>query len=352
MGTASKGDADPLIGTLLGSCGIERRLGGGGMGNVYEATDRYLRRKVAVKVLRPDLYAEKEARARFEREAASAAAIEHENVVRVYSIDIDHEGKPYIVMEYVEGSDLSQIVHEGPVAHDRALRIFAEVAAALQTVHEHGVIHRDVKPANILLRDDGTPQEQAVLTDFGIAKILDSNTVLTFGPIGTYEYMAPEVADLKPATERSDQYSLAAVLYRMLTGELLYAGLEMPRAHRDEPLPDLSRVLPSANRALRAALKRALAKDPNERFPSVAAFAEGVRESQQAQTSARQPLQQAMEDVLLANGALAPRELANEINNRLDAEDVGVTELQVEGRARLFSQLFHRRPDGKIELRD
>jgi eukaryotic-like serine/threonine-protein kinase len=344
--------ADPLVGTLLGSCVIERQLGSGAMGHVYEATDRHLRRRVAVKMLRPDLYAEKEARMRFEREAASAAAIEHENVVRVYSIDVDPEGRPYIVMEFVEGSNLSELVHEGALPHDRALRIFAEVAAALQAVHEHGVVHRDVKPANIMLRDVGSPQEQALLTDFGIAKVLDSNTVMTAGPIGTYEYMSPEVVDYGEATARSDQYALAAVLYRMLSGELLYEGMEMPRAHRDEPLPDLSQLLPSANRALRAALARALEKDPGERFPSVAAFAEAVRESQESQPSARLPLQQSMEEVLAESGPLSPHDLAERINDGLDMDDVGVTELQVDGRARLFSQLFHRRPDGKIELRD
>lgn len=339
------------MGTLLGGCIIEGQLGSGGMGVVYKATDRFLRRTVAVKVLKPELYSEPEMRQRFEREAASAAGIEHKHVVRVYSIDVDPDGRPYIVMEYVDGSDLGTIVHRGQVANARALRIFGQVAEALQAVHDQGLVHRDVKPANVLLRNVDTEEEQAMLTDFGIAKAMDSQTAHTVGLIGTFDYMAPEVADLKRATDRSDQYALGAVLYRMLSGELLFEGLEMPRAHRDEPLPDLSRALPNSNRALRAALARALEKDPDARFPSVAALAEAVRESQEREPTERPPLQKLMENVLSENAALSALDLAATICERLPNDDVGVTELQVEGRARLYSQLFHRRPDGQIELR-
>jgi serine/threonine-protein kinase len=342
---------DTLAGTLLGSCAIERRLGSGGMGMVYEAYDRHLKRKVAVKMLKPELYANPDMRKRFEKEAASAAGIEHENVVRVYSIDADSEGRPYIVMEYIEGPDLSRVAQREEIAHDRALRIFDQIASALQAVHDQGLVHRDVKPANVLLRNAGTADEQAMLTDFGIAKAVDSQTAMTIGPIGTADYMSPEVADLQAATDRSDQYALAAVLYRSLCGERLFEGMEMPRAHRDEPLPDLTPALPTANRSLRAAVARALDKDPGARFPSIAAFAEAVRESQDREPAARPPLQKTMEEVLQERGPLPPHELADAVNERLGSDDVGVTALQVEGRARLYSQLFHRRPDESIELR-
>ena len=348
---AEEDQTDPLVGTLLGGYLIEERLGSGGMGVVYKANDRHLRRAVAVKVLKPEMYSDAEARQRFEKEAASAAGIEHENVVRVYSIDVDPDGRPYIVMEYIEGSDLATVVRDGPLAHDRALRIFDQVADALQAVHDHGHVHRDVKPANVLLRSLGNADEQALLTDFGIAKAVNSQTMMTVGMIGTANYMSPEVANLESATDRADQYALAAVLYRMLSGELLFDGMEMPKAHRDEPLPDLACALPTSNRALRAALARALEKEPALRFPSVAAFAEAVRESQDTEPASRPPLQKMMEEVLSEGPSLSARDLSKAICQRLPSDDVGVTELQVEGRARLYSQLFHRRPDGRIDLR-
>lgn len=340
-----------MVGTLLGGYLIEERLGSGGMGVVYKAFDRFLRRTVAVKVLKPEMYSNAEARQRFEKEAASAAGIEHEHVVLVYSIDVDPDGRPYIVMEFIEGSDLATVVRQGPLVHDRALRIFDQVADALQAVHDHGHVHRDIKPANILLRNVDSEEEQALLTDFGIAKAVDSQTMITIGMIGTADYMSPEVANLEQATDRSDQYALGVVLYRMLSGELLFDGMEMPKAHRDEPLPDLSGALPTSNRALRAALARSLEKDPALRFPSVAAFAEAVRESQDVGPATRPPLQQLMEEVLNEGPSLSARDLAKAICERLPSNDVGVTELQVEGRARLYSQLFHRRPDGHIDLR-
>jgi serine/threonine-protein kinase len=321
------------------------------MGSVFKAEDRYLKRTVAVKILKPELYSNPDLRKRFEKEAVSAAGIEHENVVQIYSIDADDEGRPYLVMEYVEGPDLSKLAG-APLDHERALRIFGEVAAALQAVHAQGLVHRDVKPANILIRNVGEGHEQAVLTDFGIVKVVDSQTALTFGPIGTPDYMSPEVADLKPATDRSDQYALALVLYRMLSGSRLFEGLEMPRAHRDEPLPDLAAALPTANRALRAALTRALAKEPEDRFPSVAAFADAVRESEVVLSSERRPLQEIMEEALNERGPMTAVELAAAVGDRLPAGDVGVTPLQIEGRAKLYSQLFHRLPDGRIDLRD
>jgi serine/threonine protein kinase len=351
-GSQGDGLSDPAAGTLLGSCVLEKRLGDGGMGAVFRAHDRYLKRPVAVKVLKPELSSDPDFRKRFEKEGASAAGIEHQNVVRIYSIDADADGQLYLVMEYVDGPDLSKLTKDGPLEHERALRIFDEVAAALQEVHEQGLIHRDVKPANILIRNPGRQDEQAVLTDFGIVKVVDSQTALTLGRIGTPEYMSPEVADMQVATDRSDQYALALILYRMLSGSSLYEGLEMPKAHRDEPLPDLSDLLATANRALRAALQRALSKDPAARFPSVAAFAGAVRESQAGAPADRNPLQELMEEALSESGPLTAVDLATAVGDRLAAGDAGVTPLQIEGRARLYSHLFHRLPDGRIGLRD
>jgi serine/threonine protein kinase len=345
-------EPDPLLGALLGSWSIEQRLGSGGMGVVYRATDRHLRRTVAIKTLKPEFNTNREMRQRFEKEASSAAGIEHPNVVRIYAVDFDvYLKQQYIVMQYIDGPDLASVLQDGAMEHARAMLVFGQVASALQAVHEQGLVHRDVKPENVLLRNAGTDEEQAMLTDFGIAKAVDSQTALTVGAIGTPDYMSPEVANLEPATDRSDQYALAVVLYRMLSGERLFEGLEVPRAHRDESVPDLSARLPSANRAMRAAIARALEKDPAQRFASVAAFAEAVRESQEAEPNARPPLQQLMEQVLSDAGPLSAAEIADAVCRRLPADDVGVTQLQVEGRARLFAQLFHCRPDGRIALR-
>lgn len=349
-GVTGEKPADPLIGSLLGGCLIEECIGGGGMGVVYRATDRHLKRRVAIKLLRDGSYRDTEARKRFEREASSAAGIEHDNVVRIYAIDADDQARPFIVMEYVDGPDLHSQLQEGPLALDRALRIFSEIASALEATHQFGLVHRDVKPANIVLRSVQSRDERAMLTDFGIAKALDSQTNLTFGVIGTPEYMAPEVADYQTATDRSDQYSLALVLYRMLSGEHLFEGLELPKAHRDEPIPDLRRALPGAGLAITSALERALAKDPADRFPSVAAFANAVEQPAESATGAA-PLQQLMQEALTNRPALSPAELAEAVSNRAGSS-LEYTALQVEGRARLYSQLFRRTPDGRIELRE
>lgn len=344
--------SDDLIGSLVGSWVIEARLGSGGMGVVYRARNRHLGRIEALKMLKPDVPANLELRKRFEKEARSAAGIQHPNVVRIHAIGFDPDlQQQYMVMEYIDGPDLGAVSDEGPMDHERAMRIFAETAAALSAVHENGLVHRDVKPENVLLRNAGTKTEQALLTDFGIAKAVDSQTALTLGAIGTPDYMSPEVANLEDATARSDQYALGAILYRMLSGERLFEGHEVPKAHRDEPLPDLLDKLPSANRALRAAITRSLEKDPADRFPTVAALAAAVRESQEAPSDSRPRLQTLMEEILSESGSLAAPDLADRINARLPDDDVGVTALQVEGRARLFAQLFHRRTDGRIALR-
>lgn len=323
------------------------------MGVVYKATDRHLRRTVAVKILSPDLYADKLVRTRFEREASSAAALEHPHIVRVYAIDLDPESRqPYIVMEYVPGANLATMLREGELGHERSLSIFDQIASALEAVHQVGLVHRDVKPENVLIRKPGAGALHAMLSDFGIAKAIDSQTSLTLGAIGTPGYMSPDVAGLERATARSDQYALAAVLFEMLGGVRLFAGMEVPKAHREEPLPDLTVALPTANRALRAAVSRALAKEPKDRFPSVAAFAEAVCESQQGPTVARPPLQLLMEEVIAKSCPCLPAEIAGAVNAMLPPDDVGVTPLQVEGRARLYSQLFERRPDGRIGLRN
>lgn len=326
------------------------------MGVVYRAFDRGLRRPVALKLLAPHLTQNAEARRRFQKEITAAAAVDHPNIVAVFDAGVDGD-QFFIAMRLVEGSDLDALLGDKPMAVDRALRLFAQVADALQKVHNSGLVHRDVKPHNVLIWQPGAPNEQALLTDFGIAKAVDSGTLLTLGVAGTPDYVAPEVAQWQPATERSDQYSLACVLFKMLSGECPYEGMEVPRAHIDQDIPDMQRRLPGVPRPVQAALTRALSKVPDERFPSIAAFAEALTVDPSriggAPTEARS-LHAEISDVLtLRSGEwLLPAELAREINATRSAEGRGpITPLQVEARVRAFPQLFRRRGD-QVQLRD
>jgi serine/threonine protein kinase len=267
--------ADPLIGTELGDYAIRDRLGAGGMGIVYRAENLALRRPVALKVLPTNLLDDATARHRFQREIQTAVALEHPNIVPVY--DAGYEGGSfYIAMRLIDGPDLATVIAGEPLELQRALRLYQGVASGLAHVHRQGHVHRDIKPHNILVADAGTRDEYALLTDFGITRALDSSTVLTKGIIGTAAYMAPEILQWRPATPGSDQYSLACVLYEMLTGRTPYHDKELPAAHLHEPVPSARSLAPAIPPLLASAVERALAKDPDERHPSVREFAEAV----------------------------------------------------------------------------
>lgn len=346
---------DPLIGTEVGGYLLEERLGAGGMGVVYRAFDRGLHRPVALKLLAPHLTQNADARRRFQKEITSAAAVDHPNIVPVYDAGVD-AGNFYIVMRLVDGPDLDSVLSQGPLPLERALRLFNQAADALQKVHNSGLVHRDVKPHNLLIWNAGAANEQALLTDFGIAKAVDSGTLMTLGVPGTPDYVAPEVAQWQPATDRSDQYSLACVLFRMLSGECPYEGMEVPRAHIHEQVPDMQERLPSVPRPVQAALARALAKKPGNRFPSVQAFADALmldsRETPDVGTPGRSLHAELAELLAAAPGQwFLPADLAAQINegHRTSGRDP-ITALQVEARVRAFPQLFRRRGD-QIKLR-
>jgi len=271
-----------LLGQLVGErYQIERRLGEGGMGEVYLARHVLMDRACALKVMSPALSRDPDAVTRFNREATSASRISHPNVCAVYDFGLTSEGLVYLAMEYVEGRTLTTVLEEsGPMPLPRAAALLAQCAAGLQAAHDLGIVHRDLKPDNIMVvaRRGG---ETAKLVDFGIAKAMENapgERVTKSGfVIGTPEYMSPEQLAGDPVDGRSDQYALALVFYRLLTGQLPFEGssLQETLAKRltDPPRP-LAESRPGDYPAgLQNIFDRALARQAEARYGSVAEFA-------------------------------------------------------------------------------
>ena len=210
--------------TILGNrYKIEKKIGEGGMAYVYEAKDKLLNRVVAVKVLRPEFVDDQEFLKKFKREAEAVASLSHPNIVNVY--DVGEDGKVhYIVMEYVNGKNLKEIIQEeGTLDEYTALDITKQIAMALGCAHKRGIIHRDIKPHNILISNEG--RSIAKVADFGIAKAVSNSTMTNIGGvIGSVHYFSPEQAKGKFVTNNADLYSLGIVLYEMLTGKLPFRG--------------------------------------------------------------------------------------------------------------------------------
>jgi serine/threonine-protein kinase len=250
-------------------------LGFGGMSEVHLARDQRLHRDVAVKVLRADLARDPSFYLRFRREAQNAAALNHPAIVAVYDTgeaETPNGPLPYIVMEYVDGVTLRDIVHtDGPIPRQRAIEIIADACQALNFSHQHGIIHRDVKPANIMISKNNAVK----VMDFGIARALaDVNSVTqTAAVIGTAQYLSPEQARGEPVDARSDVYSLGCVLYEILTGEPPFIGdspVAVAYQHvREDPVPPSKRH-PGIQPELDAVVLKALAKNPDNRYQSAA----------------------------------------------------------------------------------
>jgi predicted Ser/Thr protein kinase len=255
----------------FGAYDVQREVGRGGMGVVYLAIDRRLGRRVALKVIVPELAADPQFRQRFEREARVAATLEHPHVVPVYEAG-EHDGSLFIAMRFIDGRDLATEVRDhGRLAPDRLGRIVLQVAGALDAAHRSGVVHRDVKPANVLLTGSGD-DEQAYLTDFGLTReaAAESGLTLTGQWVGTVDYAAPEQILGEPTDARSDVYALGCLAFQGLTGTPPFQGAPAARlfAHMHEPPPSASAARPELDPEVDATLARALAKKPADRFPS------------------------------------------------------------------------------------
>ena len=269
---------------------IERRIGEGGMAEVDLGFDIVLNRRVAIKWLRPQFAADRAFRLRFEREAQSAARFSHPNIIAIYDVG-EEDGAPYIVMEYVDGQTLREIIdEEGPFHPDDVAILIEQVAAALDYAHARGVVHRDVKPQNILIDRHGL----AKVVDFGIAKGLSDSTLTEAGSgLGTVHYASPEQASGLLATPESDIYSLGVVAYEMLTDRLPFesdTAVGVAMRHVNDPVPDPAELNPAIPAAVADVVLRALAKNPTRRFGQAGAFAaalSGWRDHQASETNGR-----------------------------------------------------------------
>jgi beta-lactam-binding protein with PASTA domain/tRNA A-37 threonylcarbamoyl transferase component Bud32 len=266
--------SDTLINTLFdGRYRIVRKLGSGGMANVYLAEDEDLGRRVAIKILNEryandDLFIE-----RFRREAKSAAALSHPNIVSVYDRG-EAEGTYYIAMEVIEGRSLKELIMtRGPLPIAQALAYTHEMLEALRFAHRHGIIHRDIKPHNILIG------ERLKVTDFGIARAGASQMTEAGSIMGTAQYLSPEQARGAPVTASSDLYSAAIVLYEMLTGKVPFTGdsaIEIAMKHLNDPPKPPSKIRPEIPEELDAVVLRALAKNPEDRYQTAEEFSEDL----------------------------------------------------------------------------
>jgi len=289
--TSSDAELNALVErALTANYELDRELGRGGMGIVYRAKDRRLKRMVAIKVLPPELGFRGEIKSRFLREAETAAQLSHPDIVPIYSVD-EREGLVFFVMACVDGDTLAKrLAERGPLPVDDARRILREVADALAYAHARGVIHRDIKPDNILLGEDG----RAMVTDFGIARAIqegaDSRLTATGVAIGTPAYMSPEqAAGDREIDGRSDLYSLGIVGYQMLAGQLPFQASStaaMLMKHISERPAPLNQVRPDVPPDLSDAIMALLEKEPANRFPSAAAF-EAVMAGDASQMPAR-----------------------------------------------------------------
>jgi hypothetical protein len=271
---------DTRIGTELAGYRIESRLGRGGMGVVYLAEHLRLGRKVALKILAPELAENERFRERFIRESRLAAAIDHPNIVPIYDAD-ERDGVLFIAMRYVEGTDLRRILQgEGALDPPRMVAIVGQVADALDAAHRRGLVHRDVKPANVLVDRD----EHAFLSDFGLTKrALSVSGLTTTGQlVGTIDYVAPEHIRGAAVDGRADVYSLGCLVYECLTGSVPFSRdmeVAVLWAHVEEPPPSPSTVNPAIPPEVDAVVERALAKQPDDRHPTAGALAAELRSS-------------------------------------------------------------------------
>jgi serine/threonine protein kinase len=270
-------------GQIVGTYAIVRRVGAGGMGEIYEVSHNRLAGRYAMKVLRAEVAANSEALLRFQREAKVTSSLQHPNIVQVIDFSMIDGGQPYLVMEFLEGPELAQVMKGAQrLATPQIVSYVKQIASGLTAAHEHGVVHRDLKPQNIfVLKVSGSDQALIKIVDFGISKMSAVTATITSAStvIGTAQYMSPEQArgQIDEIDAKTDQFSLALIIYEMLTGQHAFHGENVSslvyQIVHEEPraLVDPGGPIPPA---LVAVLKRALEKDKARRFPTVKAFAD------------------------------------------------------------------------------
>lgn len=257
---------------LGGRYQVETRIGGGGMAIVYKAKDLILHRQVAVKILRSQFGMDEDFVNRFHREAQAVASLSHPNVVGVYDVGQDDETH-YIVMEYIEGHTLKEVINQqGALPIEEAVRISIQICDALDHAHQNNIIHRDIKPHNIMIGKNG----RVKVTDFGIARAVTSTTIThTNSILGSVHYFSPEQARGGVSAEKSDIYSLGIVLYEMVTGQLPFSGdspITIALKHLQEPLPEPRESNPNIPQSVENIIFKALVKDPFLRYSSARAM--------------------------------------------------------------------------------
>ena len=282
---------DTLIGKTIGNFQIVEEIGRGGMATVYKAYQTTLGRYVALKVLPPFFQQDTQFLRRFDQEARAAAQLDHPNIVKIYEAG-EADGLHFIAMEYVEGESLQDLLRRTgrPLDLATTAHIIAQVASALDYAHARGVVHRDVKPSNILLTRDG----RAVLTDFGIARAAGfSRLTQTGAVVGTPEYMSPEQARGQEPDRRSDVYSLGVVLYQMLAGVVPFSSTTphaVLYAHIHNPPPPLARYNPAVIPAVQRIVQRALVKDPQQRYQQAGEIVAALQAALRAPTKPARPV--------------------------------------------------------------
>lgn len=267
-----------LIGHALGQYQVTAQIGKGGMATVYQATQSTMKRTVAIKILPRALTHEEKFMERFYREVEIAASLQHPHILPVYDFGT-YEDLPYIVMAYMSGGTLADLIGQGAMSVDQVLRTVGQMADALDHAHSKGVIHRDFKPGNVLLDE----KRNTYLTDFGLAKMSESSGALTgTGVLGTPSYMSPEQSEPGDLTPAADVYALGVTIFQMLTGHVPYEAptpLGVLMAHLTHPIPDIRSLRAELNDDVQAVIDCSMAKKPEDRYQSAGELADALAEA-------------------------------------------------------------------------